>query len=149
MEIVEATPREDDILVQHFLAIQESNGAPAEGIRPDARLKALEYTKEGRKHRRMGAFLAVVDGRIVGSSACELRRAFYPDVFAPSHRLAGYIWSVYVEPAWRRQGVARCLVERAIAHLRSIGCTSAVLHASVPEKAFIDSSASRPVGRDG
>jgi hypothetical protein len=33
MNIVDATPREDDILVRHFLAIQASNGTPAEGIR--------------------------------------------------------------------------------------------------------------------
>lgn len=131
MEILEATPRDDEILVRHFLAVQKSIGTPIEGIRPDATVSALEFIREGRERRRLGAFLATVDGEVVGSSACELRRTFYPDVFLPSHRLAGYIWSVYVEPAWRRQGNARRLVERAIGHLRSIGCTSAVLHASI------------------
>jgi ribosomal protein S18 acetylase RimI-like enzyme len=130
MNILEATPRDDDILIRHFLAIQESNGTPPEAIRGDARLRALDFIRHGREHRRLGAFLALIDGEVAGSVACELRRHVYPDVVAPSHRLAGYIWSLYVEPARRRRGVARRLVERAVAHLRAVGCTSAVLHAS-------------------
>jgi GNAT superfamily N-acetyltransferase len=45
-------------------------------------------------------------------------------------RKYGYIWHVFVVAAARRQGVATRLVERAVDHLRSIGCTKAVLHSS-------------------
>ncbi|TJX75601.1 MAG: GNAT family N-acetyltransferase, partial [Mesorhizobium sp.] len=41
-----------------------------------------------------------------------------------------YIWSVFVEPAARRNGVALALVRAGVDYLRSIGCTKAVLHSS-------------------
>ena len=129
VEVLEAMPLNDDILIRHFLAIQESNGAPRGAMRRDAEARALDFIREGREQRRMGAFLAVAGGEVAGSAACELRRAFYPDVFDPAHRLVGYVWSVYVA-RWRRQGVARLLMERTLTHLRELGCTAAVLHAS-------------------
>ncbi|HEY9626255.1 MAG TPA: GNAT family N-acetyltransferase [Coleofasciculaceae cyanobacterium] len=36
----------------------------------------------------------------------------------------------YVEPAYRHQGIATQLTQRANAHLKAIGCTHAVLNAS-------------------
>jgi ribosomal protein S18 acetylase RimI-like enzyme len=48
----------------------------------------------------------------------------------PSFRKHGYIWSVFVEPAARRNGVAPALVQAGIDYLRTIGCTKAVLHSS-------------------
>jgi ribosomal protein S18 acetylase RimI-like enzyme len=71
-----------------------------------------------------------VEGTAVGSSACQLHLSPFPEVIAPAHRKLGYIWSIYVEPDWRRQGIALKLTERAVEHLRAIGCTMAVLHAS-------------------
>jgi ribosomal protein S18 acetylase RimI-like enzyme len=40
------------------------------------------------------------------------------------------IWNFYVQPDYRRQGIATKLTEMAIAHLKSLNCTKAVLHAS-------------------
>jgi GNAT superfamily N-acetyltransferase len=37
---------------------------------------------------------------------------------------------VFTDPAARRQGVATRLVEKAVEHLRTLGCTKAVLHSS-------------------
>jgi GNAT superfamily N-acetyltransferase len=54
----------------------------------------------------------------------------YPDVTVPSFRKHGYICSVFVEPAARRNGVAAALVQAGIDYLRTIGCTKAVLHSS-------------------
>ena len=71
-----------------------------------------------------------LDGTVVGSVACQLQQLPYPDVVVPEFRKHGYIWSVFVEPAARRRGVARALVIRAVEYLRSIGCTKAVLHSS-------------------
>jgi len=38
--------------------------------------------------------------------------------------------SVYVEPGFRRKGIARYLMEAALGHLKDLGCTMAVLHSS-------------------
>jgi ribosomal protein S18 acetylase RimI-like enzyme len=130
MQIVEATAHDDAILVRHFLALLESNGTPAEAIESDAEARILDFIRDGRAHRRLGAFLALMDGNVAGSVACELRRSLYPHVVAQARRRHGYVWNLYVEPAQRRQGVARALMERALAHLRAVGCTAAVLHAS-------------------
>jgi GNAT superfamily N-acetyltransferase len=45
-------------------------------------------------------------------------------------RYYGYTWGVYVESAYRHQGVGMRLTEQAIAYLKSLNCTRAILHAS-------------------
>jgi ribosomal protein S18 acetylase RimI-like enzyme len=130
MQIVEATARDDAILVRHFLALLESNGTPKEAIEADAEARVLDFIRDSRAHRGLGAFLAQMNGEVVGSVACELRRSLYPHVVTPTRRRHGYVWCLFVEPARRRQGVGRRLMEQALAHLRAIGCTAAVLHAS-------------------
>jgi ribosomal protein S18 acetylase RimI-like enzyme len=47
------------------------------------------------------------------------------------HRQHGYIFHVWVEPAFRRRGLARALVEKCIAYLEEIDCTTIVLHSSL------------------
>ncbi|MBS3652612.1 GNAT family N-acetyltransferase [Pseudaminobacter sp. 19-2017] len=65
-----------------------------------------DFILTGREHNKMGAFLALLDDQIVGSAACEVQRLPYPDVTIPSFRKFGYIWSVYVVPFARGQGIA-------------------------------------------
>ena len=130
MIIREAAQEDDDILVRHYRAIWESYGVADVNIRTDAEATVRDFIRDGRERFQMAAFLADIDGTVVGSVACQLQQLPYPDVVVPAFRQHGYIWSVYVEPASRRRGVARALVIRAVDHLRSIGCTKAVLHAS-------------------
>jgi ribosomal protein S18 acetylase RimI-like enzyme len=130
MEIRKATPADDDILVRHYLAVWESYGTPPEHMLPDAPARVLQFIREGRTYRNSAAFLAIVDGEVAGSAVCQTHVSPFPEVILPLHRQFGYIWSVYVEPKCRRGGLARRLVERALDHLRSIGCTTAVLHSS-------------------
>jgi ribosomal protein S18 acetylase RimI-like enzyme len=47
-----------------------------------------------------------------------------------AERCDGYIWGVYVEPAYCNRGIATQLIQQAIAHLKAIGCAHAVLNAS-------------------
>lgn len=121
---------EDDILVQHYRAVRQSYGVAESNIEPDADRIVADFIKDGRRNFEMAAFLAEVNGEIVGSSACQLHRVPYPAVAVPAFRRYGYIWHVFVAPHARRQGVAGELVRSALGHLRSIGCTSAVLHTS-------------------
>lgn len=128
--ICRASPAEDEILVRHYRALWRSYEVPDIHIRPDAEDATREFIRAGRARFQMAAFVAELEGKTVGSAACQLHNLPYPDVTVPTFRKYGYIWSVYVEPAARRQRIARALVAAAVDYLRSIGCTKAVLHSS-------------------
>ncbi|AGS23970.1 GCN5-related N-acetyltransferase protein (plasmid) [Rhizobium etli bv. mimosae str. Mim1] len=90
----------------------------------------MSFLRSGREERRLASFLAVVDDEIAGSVSCQLRQSPFPEVIRPEQRLHGYIWSVYVAEAFRRRDIALALTNRAVDYLKSIGCTTAVIHAS-------------------
>jgi ribosomal protein S18 acetylase RimI-like enzyme len=104
MQIVEATANDDDTLASHYLALWESYGTPKEHFAPDARAQTIAFLREGRQHRGLNAFLALIDNNIAGSAACQLHISPYPEVIKQAHRRFGYIWSVYVEPQYRKRG---------------------------------------------
>jgi ribosomal protein S18 acetylase RimI-like enzyme len=131
MRIRHGDRQDDEILARHHIALWKSYGIPVEQMRADALAIILDFIAVGRRERNLATFLACADDdRVVGSASCQLHRVPYPEIMLPSVRRFGYVWSVFVEPAYRRQGIARQLMEHALAHLRSIGCTTAVLHSS-------------------
>jgi ribosomal protein S18 acetylase RimI-like enzyme len=88
-------------------------------LRRDAPTRAVELTKEQLASDREGMFVATKGERIVGVIRCIDQRG---------HRLlrpARYalISTVYVEPAVRRRGVLRLLLEAAIGWSRERGLT--------------------------
>lgn len=125
-----AKPSEDEILAGHYLKIWDSYGTPPEHYRSDAAARILSFIRSGREERRLTSSLAVVDGDIAGSASCQLHQSPFPEVIRPEQRLHGYIWSVYVADAFRRRGIASALTDKAVDYLKSIGCTTAVIHAS-------------------
>ncbi|MBB3648934.1 ribosomal protein S18 acetylase RimI-like enzyme [Rhizobium sp. BK619] len=125
-----ATPDEDEVLVRHYLKIWDSYGTPPEHYRPDAAARILSFIRSGREERCLTSFLAIVDGEIAGSASCQLHQSPFPEVIREEQRLHGYIWSVYVADAFRRRGIASALTNKAADYLKSIGCTTAVIHAS-------------------
>jgi ribosomal protein S18 acetylase RimI-like enzyme len=130
MEFQMSRPEQDDVLIRHYLAIWESYGTPADDIVADAKQRIKAFIDEGRMERQLATFLAVAGGVPVGSASCQLHISPYPNVIKSAVRKHGYIWSVFVEPSFRRRGVSRELTRMAIEYLKSIGCTAAVLHAS-------------------
>ncbi len=71
------------------------------------------------------AFLAEAEGAVV---ACALLIwwTMLPGL-TESHRKRGYVSSVYTDPAWRRRGIARRLMEQVIGRAREIGVQRLVL----------------------
>lgn len=130
MDIRVATPDEDEVLVGHYLKIWDSYGTPPEHYRADAAEQILSFIRSGRAERSLTSFFAVVDGEIAGSVSCQMHQSPFPEVIRPEQRLHGYIWSVYVAEAFRRRGIALALTNKAADHLKSLGCTTAVIHAS-------------------
>ena len=86
---------------------------------------------ESLKSGQAFAWLAVADdGTVAGNLVLLLHfRLPSPRNLVPAE---GYVMNVYVEPAWRRKGVASALMEAAVEHARGLGLRRVRLH-STPE----------------
>jgi len=71
---------EDEVLVQHYRALWDSYGVAEEFIKPDAEQVVRDFIKAGRDRYQMAAFIAEIDGQVVGSTACQLHHLPYPAV---------------------------------------------------------------------
>jgi GNAT superfamily N-acetyltransferase len=125
-----ATVADDPLIAAHFYQMWRDNDVPAEAIAPNWQAEIQHYFDEARRSLGYQAFVAEVNDQIAGSAGCQRFAGLYPNILNDSYRQDGYIWGVYVEPAFRRQRIATQLTQQAIAYLCSIGCTHAVLNAS-------------------
>ncbi len=126
-----ATPEQDSLIAQHFYQMWRDNQIPADAIAPDWETRVLNFITEARATLAYQAFVAQVADQVVGSVGCQRFAGLYPNVFQTDYRCDGYIWGVYVVPAYRRQGIASALTQAATDYLTSLGCTQAVLNASL------------------
>ncbi|MBR0555611.1 GNAT family N-acetyltransferase [Ciceribacter sp. L1K23] len=130
MDIRIATPADDLLIIDHHIKIWESYETPAEDFRPDVREAIAEFLENGRTQTALTSFIADVDGNAAGSLSCYVGFPVFPAVIRSEKRLPGYIWSVFVDDAFRGRGIAKALVKTAVEHLRGAGCTLVILHAS-------------------
>jgi ribosomal protein S18 acetylase RimI-like enzyme len=130
LKLREATTEEYPLIAEHFYKLWRDNDVPTNCIQCDWREITVEFIDRARQELHYQAFVAEVDGVVVASAGCQLFAGLYPHVLAEHHRKYGYIWGVYVEPPYRGKGIAKQLTRMAIAHLKAIGCTKAILHAS-------------------
>lgn len=128
--IREATTQEDLLIAQHFYQMWQDMGIPEDAINPDWHNITLEYIDMARRDLFYKAFVAEVDNAVVGSASCQIFGDLFPNIFKPEYRKSGYIWGVYVEPSYRRQGIAKQLTSIAVEYLKAIACTQVVLGAS-------------------
>ena len=129
LKIREASSSEDSLIAEHFQQMWRDLDIPDYAIQSDWLEITLRFINQARQELSYQAFVAEVDGAVIGSACCQLFAGLYPNILS-QYRKSGYIWGVYVEPLHRRQGVAKKLTLMAIAHLKSLGCTQAVLNAS-------------------
>lgn len=128
--IRESLAQEDSLIAEHLYRLWRDNNIPADNIRSDWLEIGLQFINTARRELCYRGFVAEVGGRVVGSAGCQLFAGLYPDILVEECRKYGYIWGVYVEPDYRRRGIASQLMLEAIAYLKSIGCSRALLHAS-------------------
>jgi GNAT superfamily N-acetyltransferase len=130
LEIRETLPKEDAIIAEHFYQMWLDIGVPEKSIKSNHRDMTLEFIKQARQNLFYKGFVAEVDNIIVGSASCQLFAGLYPLILEEKYRKYGYIWGVYVEPSYRKKGIAKQLTNATIEHLKSINCTKAILNAS-------------------
>ena len=128
--IREATPQEDSLIAKHFYQMWRDNDVPDDAINSDWLDITLKFIAQARQDLFYKAFVAEADSEVVGSASCQLFAGLYPNVLKQHYRKYGYIWGVYIEASYRKQGIAKQLTNMAIAHLQAIGCTRVVLNAS-------------------
>lgn len=133
-----ATPEEDPVIARHFYQMWLDNGLTPAQMESDWEALTLAYIADARERLGYQAFVAEVDGRIVGSAGGQRFAGLYPITFTADFRRDGYVWGVYVEPEFRCRGLGRQLAEQVLAHLRSLGCTRAVLNASPSGKSVYE-----------
>ena len=133
-----ATSAEDRRIARHFYQMWLDNGLVPEQLDSEWEAITLAYIAEARETLGYQAFVAEVDGQIVGSAGGQRFAGLYPINFTAEFRRDGYVWGVYVESAFRRQGLGQQLTEQVLAHLRTLGCTRAVLNASPSGKSVYE-----------
>jgi ribosomal protein S18 acetylase RimI-like enzyme len=129
--IRQARESEDSLLAVHFQRMWADIGLTKDQVLEDARERTRSFIEEARKRLEYRAFIAeTAGGEVVGSAGCQIFAGLYPNVLAPQYRRYGYVWGVFVEPAYRKTGVATALTDAANRYLQAIGCTHVLLHAS-------------------
>jgi ribosomal protein S18 acetylase RimI-like enzyme len=134
MEIAirEAAQQEDLLVARHFYHMSKDLGVPDDAINSDWLDIIVQFIEQARQDLFYKAFVAQVDGAIVGSTSCQLYtvKGLYPNILKQQYRNTGYIWGVYVEPSYRRQGIAKQLTSTTVNYLKAIGCKRVRLDAS-------------------
>ncbi|NJL46500.1 MAG: GNAT family N-acetyltransferase [Leptolyngbyaceae cyanobacterium SM2_5_2] len=124
------TPVEDRAIALHFYRLWLDLGVPQDSIQLDWLPISLEFIATARRTLHYQAYVAEVDGIIVGSASGQLFAGLYPPILTTHHRQYGYIWGVYVEPAHRNQGIATRLTRLMVDYQKALGCTKAILNAA-------------------
>ena len=125
-----ANPQENYLIAKHLYLMWQDIGVPKDSIESNWLEITEEYIDKARQQLFYQAFIAELNNTIVGSVSCQIFAGLYPNILKPEYRKRGYIWGVYVEPDYRRQGIAKKLMGEAIAYLKSIDCTQVTLHGS-------------------
>lgn len=130
IEIREASVEEDLQIARHFYQLWRDNDVPVASIKSNWQETILQFIDRARQDLFYKAFVAEVNGIVVGSVSCQLFAGLYPLALTEDYRKYGYIWGVYVESPYRKRGIAKHLTSQAIAYLKSLNCTRLMLHAS-------------------
>jgi GNAT superfamily N-acetyltransferase len=125
-----ATAAEDSLIAHHFYRMWLDNQIAEDAIAIDWLETILQFIHQARQTLDYQAFIAEIEGQVVGSAGCQRFAGLYPNVMKAVERCDGYIWGVYVEPAYRGRGIATQLTQQTMTYLKAIGCTHAVLNAS-------------------
>jgi GNAT superfamily N-acetyltransferase len=113
----------------------EVDGTDYDRVNAGWRERYLEFFGELLRTSRGQFFVAEIAGQLIGSAAVYK---------LPNHRSAiilaqsAYVSTVYVKPTWRRRGIARALMQQAVAWARRNGCEVIRLRTSLGGRALYE-----------
>ncbi len=132
-----AVPADAPILARHRVEMFRDMGrlagpAQADALRAAAEPMLREWVAEG-SYLGWLAEPVLRPGQVAGGAGLQLRPLLprpADDGQAIVSGPEGYVLNVYVEPEWRRRGVARLLMQHVLACVRDRGIARCTLHAS-------------------
>ena len=134
-----ANPEDDFVVARHFYQMWLDLDFQESDIDCSWQKETIKYIERARQDLEYKAFIAEIEGKVIGSVSCQLFAGLYPLIFNKKLRRYGYIWGVYVEKSYRNRGIGKKLTTKAIDYLKSIDCTRVVLHASPQGKPVYES----------
>lgn len=132
------TPDDDEFVANAFEQMWLAIGVAQDALVADTHQRARDFVAAARRKFAFRSFIAEVDGRPIGSAACQEFAGLYPNVLTAGQRRYGYIWGVYVDAVHRRGGVGERLTTACIESLRDDGFSHALLHAAPMGRAIYE-----------
>ncbi len=118
------------VFAECVYAMWRDIGTAPQEIKAGWREEILRFMETATHTAQFQGCVAVAGNQVIGSAGGQIWTGLSPQIFQPSYRLRGYLWGVYVAPAYRGRGIAQALTTAVVAHLHSVGCTQVHLHAS-------------------
>jgi GNAT superfamily N-acetyltransferase len=140
-----AGPADADVIARHRVAMFHDMGAidpMLETALYEAARKAIPAAITSAEYVAWVAETTDDPSMVIGGAGVQIRSLLpRPDQSGRKllRGIEGSIMNVFVEPEWRRRGIARTLMEEVLAWARTTGIVSLVLHASEDGRALYES----------
>ncbi|KAJ1568829.1 hypothetical protein HK096_005166 [Nowakowskiella sp. JEL0078] len=110
----------DDLVVSNWVKMWKENGVTKEFIQQNYEKQTLDFIKDARLRLNYQTFGAVdvASGQTIGTVSCQLLSGTMPQCLAPK---SGSVWAVYVEPLYRKRGIAFRLIQELKVYFKSLG----------------------------
>jgi len=124
-----ATGADADVIAYHRVAMFRDMGILRDEEMPSIEAVTRTYLAEALPRREYVGFMVEADGSVVAGGGLFVRRLL-PRPGWPTGGDEAYVLNVYTEPAHRRRGLARALMEAIMAWCDARGMSRVTLHAS-------------------
>ena len=111
-----------------IVVLRAANKLPADTEMPEVYRRTLEYYNRALQDGSHAAALAFDGGRVVGAGGVSFFQVL-PTYSNPSGQKA-YIMNMYTDPAYRRRGIARSILEMLVQECKRHGITAISLEAT-------------------
>ena len=129
MEIRLATAEDARLIAAHRRAMFAAMDAADEAVLATVESASIPWTERMILENRYLGWITS-DGERPVASAGMFLLDWPPHPFDPEGTVRGYLLNVFVEPAYRKRGLARELVQMCLAEARRRGIRMVTLHAS-------------------
>ncbi len=136
MQLRPLTPADLELVCRHREEMFRESGRPSEGIAAMSAPFREWLAPRLADGRYFGWVLQEDKMAVAGLGMMEID--WPPHPLHPDDDRRGYILNVYVEPAFRRQGLARRLMEQACGEGRRRGLAYLILHATTDGRPLYD-----------